>query len=56
MKTSSVDQIIIDLLNHKLYHFTSQNIVDQIKSGYPPSIGHCVPFRGTLVTGENFCL
>ncbi len=35
MKTSSVDQIIIDLLNHKLYHFTSQNIFDQIKSRLP---------------------
>jgi Fur family transcriptional regulator, ferric uptake regulator len=35
MKTSSVDQIIIDLLDHKQNHFTSQQVFDQIKDRLP---------------------
>lgn len=35
MKTSSVDQIIIDLLDSNLFHFTSQQIFDKIKDRLP---------------------
>jgi Fur family transcriptional regulator, ferric uptake regulator len=35
MKTSSVDQIIIEFLTHKQHHFTSQQVFDQIKTRLP---------------------
>lgn len=35
MKTSSVDQIILELLEEKQYHFTSQEVFEQIKSRLP---------------------
>jgi Fur family transcriptional regulator, ferric uptake regulator len=35
MKTSSVDQIIIDFLSLKQHHFTSQQVFDQIKTRLP---------------------
>ncbi|GAP20257.1 Fur family transcriptional regulator [Leptolinea tardivitalis] len=35
MKTSSVDQIIADLLGQKQYHYTSQQIFEQIRTRLP---------------------
>jgi Fur family transcriptional regulator, ferric uptake regulator len=35
MKTSSVDQIIIDFLQHNRHHFASQQIFDQIRLRLP---------------------
>jgi Fur family transcriptional regulator, ferric uptake regulator len=35
MKTSSVDQIIIEILDHKQNHLTSQQVFEQIKTRLP---------------------
>jgi len=35
MKTSSVDQIILEFLSLKQHHFTSQQVFDQIKTRLP---------------------
>jgi Fur family transcriptional regulator, ferric uptake regulator len=35
MKTSSVDQIIIEILDHKQNHLTPQRVFEQIKSRLP---------------------
>lgn len=35
MKTSSVDHIILELLNEKQYHFTSQEVFEHIKNRLP---------------------
>jgi Fur family ferric uptake transcriptional regulator len=35
VKTSSVDQVILELLNHNVCHFTTQQVFEQIKPRLP---------------------